>query len=40
MPSAPDEAFAIAKAAQGPEDDFDRELYQAEYDRALAERHR
>jgi hypothetical protein len=39
MPSAADEALAIAEAARGPDGKLDWGLYQKEYDRALAERH-
>jgi hypothetical protein len=39
MPSASDEAFAIARAAAPSEDEIDWDLYQKEYERALAERH-
>ena len=39
MPSASDEAFAIARAAAPSEDEIDWDLYQKEYERATAERH-
>jgi hypothetical protein len=38
MPTAAEEAYAVAKAAQAPDVELDWELYEAEYERRLAER--